>query len=104
MSAKKQVLFIEKAHRSVLGLDGMQIVVYSDRCRLCEPDEIEDKEYNFKDIGKRMLKEIDGEFIKKKYGIEEGLELKERLHEERVRWMKGNNKRILTKTIDNDIK
>ncbi|MCL2341640.1 MAG: hypothetical protein FWC53_00820 [Firmicutes bacterium] len=90
MSSKKQVDFIEKVDRSVLGLDGMQIVVYSDRCRLCEPNELEDEEYNFKDIGKRCLKEVDGEFIKKKYGIKEGVELKEKLHEERVKWMREN--------------
>ena len=90
MSASKQVDFIEKVSGSILGLDGMQIVVYCDRCRLCDPNEMEDEEYNFSDIGKRMLKEIDGEFIKKKYNIKEGLELKKRLHEERIKWMKGH--------------
>ena len=95
MSAKKQVDFIEKVSKSVLGLDGMQIVVYSDRCRMCTVDELEDKEYNFKDIGKKMLEEVDGEFIKKKYGITEGLELKEKLHEERIIWMKENKRKIL---------
>ena len=92
MSSSKQVDFIEKVDRSVLGLDGMQIVVYCDRCRLCDLNNIEDEEYNFKDIGKKMLNEIDGEFIKKKYNIKEGLEFKEKLHEERVKWMKENKK------------
>ena len=90
MSPRKQVDFIDKVDRSVLGLDGMQIVVYSDRCRLCEPGELEDEEYNFKDIGKKLLREVDGEFIKQKYDIKEVIEFKEKLHQERVKWMKEN--------------
>ena len=89
MSPKKQVEFIERVDKSLLGLDGLQIVVYSDRDR---NGKALGSAEGFAIIGKRALTEIDGEFIKEKYGIKEGLEFKEKLHEERIKWMKENNK------------
>ena len=41
-------------------------------------------------IGKTMLTEINGKYIEKKYGIKEGIELKNKLYEERVKWIKNN--------------
>ena len=35
-----------------------------------------------------MLSEIDGEYIKEKYNIENGIKFGQKLHEERVKWMK----------------
>ena len=38
-----------------------------------------------------MLQEIDGEYIKKKYNIKSGKEFGEKLHEERIKWLKNQN-------------
>lgn len=87
MSSSKKVSFIERVEKTDLGLEGLQIVVYADKCRLID-DKIRNKEYNFAKIGKRMLEEVNGEFIKNKYKIEPGIEFGKKLHEERVNWMK----------------
>jgi len=86
MTIKKQVSFIERVDKSLLGLSGMQIVVYADRCR--SEGEIIDPRYNFEDIGKKMIKEVNGEYIKQKYDTIGGEEFKNRLHQERVKWLK----------------
>ena len=91
MTVPKKVSFLERVGKSKLGLDGLQIVVYSDRARHGE-EQIENQEYNFIDLGKKMLKEIDGEFIKKKYGnINNGKEFGQKLHEERINWLRRQN-------------
>lgn len=87
MSVAKQVSFIEKVSKSLLGLEGLQKVVYADRTRT-ENETIEKEEYNFEKIGKQMLEEINGEYIKKKYKIEPGIEFGKKLHQERVTWLK----------------
>ena len=35
------------------------------------------------------MKEINGDLIKEKFGIEEGVKLKSKLHEQRVSWLKN---------------
>lgn len=88
MTPKKQVSFIEKVAKSKLGLHGLQIVVLTDKNRT---DNTNLQDVEFEEIGKRCLEEINGEYIKEKYGIQEGIKFKEKLHEERVRWMKQKN-------------
>lgn len=84
MTEAKKVTFIESISKTMLGLDGLEIVVESDRnCRGTKKDKIE-----FAKIGNKMLKEVNGEFIKQKYNISEGLQLQKRLHQERINWMK----------------
>lgn len=84
MKANKKVTFIENVAKTELGLDGLEIVVECDRnCRGDQKEKIE-----FAKIGKEMLKEIDGEYIKSKYRILPGLELKDKMHQERIEWMK----------------
>ena len=39
-----------------------------------------------------MLKEINGEYIKNKYYIFDGIKLKNKMHQERVNWFKENVK------------
>lgn len=91
MTISKKVSSFERVGKSKLGLDGLQIVVYSDRARHGE-EQIENEEYNFADLGKKMLKEIDGGFIKKKYGnINNGKEFGQKLHEERIKWLRNQN-------------
>lgn len=92
MTPEKQVSFIERVDKSILELDGLQIVVYCDRNRFGNLDEKERRQCTFVDIGKKLLSEINGEFIKKKYNIGSGIDFGNKLHEERVKWMKAVKK------------
>ena len=89
MTPKKQVDFIETVAKSKLGLEGMKIIVYSDRWRQEENPPI----VTFDIIGKKCLQEIDGTYVMQKYHIESGLKLKEKLHQERINWIKKNYKK-----------
>ena len=85
MTPAKQVSFIERVYRTKIGLKGLEIVVESDRnCRGIREDKI-----RFADLGEKMMKEINGDLIKEKFGIEEGVKLKSKLHEQRVSWLKN---------------
>lgn len=81
MTPAKQVDFLERVSKSILGLEGLQIVVNADK------NGKEGKE--FVGLKELILEEIDGEYIKQKYNIRPGLELKEKLREERIRKMKN---------------
>ena len=87
MTPAKQVALIERVEKSALGLQGLQIVVNADRTRGGEVE----KPKQFAPTAKRCVKEINGEYVMQKYGITNGLEIKARLHEERVKWMKEKN-------------
>ncbi len=80
MKPSRQVQFLEKVSKSYLGLDGLQLVVNADKGTRGDANE-------FANLGKKMLQEIDGEYIFKKYGKLDGLEIKEKLYENRVRWI-----------------
>ncbi len=84
MSIPKQVDFLTRVAKSRLGLDGMQIVVFCDRWRKEEKPE----NILFAQIGKECLKEINGEYIKQKYSIEDTKQVGELLRKERIEWMK----------------
>ena len=88
MTPEKKVSFIERVDKSILGLDGLQIVVYCDRNRFGELQEKDKKQCTFVDIGKKLLSEINGDFIKEKYSIQRGIEFGNKLHEERVKFIK----------------
>lgn len=90
MTDAKKVEFIERVSKSVLGLEGLQTVVYCDRNRFGDLSDEEKKQCTFLEIGNRLLSEVDGEYIKEKYNIENGIEFGNKLHEERVKWMKEN--------------
>lgn len=88
MTIPKKVAFLERVDKSKLGLDGLQKVVYSDRARYGE-EKIEKEEYNFAKLGKKMIKEIDGNYIIEKYkNIMPGKEFGQKLHEERINWLR----------------
>jgi len=89
MSEGKKVDFIERVSKSELGLEGLQIVVYCDRNRFGELSKEEKEKCTFLKIGKKLLTEIDGNYIKEKYKIENGIQFGNKLHEERVKWMKS---------------
>ena len=92
MTPEKQVSFIERVSKSVLGLEGLQIVVYCDRNRFGKLSKEEKKQCTFLEIGNKVLTEIDGDYIKQKYNIENGIEFGNKLHEERIRYIKQLNK------------
>ena len=85
MKPAKKVDFIERVDKSLLGLDGLQIIVISDKTsggRKASRDDI-----SFEFIGKRCLNEVNGEFIKNKYGLKPGVLFGNKLHEERIKWI-----------------
>ena len=94
MTISKKVVFLERIDKSQLGLEGLQTVVYCDRCRNFKQrkENIIDKQYDFTCIGEKMIKTIDGKYIQEKYGIKPGIEFGRKLHEERVKWLKNNIK------------
>ncbi len=86
MTPSKKVSFIERVAKSKLGLHGLQIVVIADKCstRNCNRGDIE-----FEKIGEECINAINGEYIKKKYNMQEGIKFAEKLHNERVSWIKA---------------
>lgn len=86
MKPSKKVEFIERVDKSLLGLEGLQIVVISDKTSGGRENNIED--INFEEIGKQCINEINGEYIQNKYNIKPGIELGKKLHEERIKWLK----------------
>ena len=91
MSDAKKVDFIERVSKSVLGLEGLQIVVYCDRNRFGSLSEEEKEKCTFLEIGNKLMAKINGNYIKEKYNIESGVEFGNRLHEERVEFIKTLN-------------
>lgn len=85
MTPAKKVSFIEKVAKSKLGLHGLQVVVIADKYRT---DSMSLQDIEFEKIGEECINTINGEYIKEKYGIPEGIKFKEKLHEERVGWIK----------------
>ena len=86
MTPKKQLEFIENVNSSLLGLEGMKIVVECDKNR---PGMY--KKTDFDKIGKECLDKVNGKFIYKKYNITEGELFGEKLHQERIQWLRENN-------------
>ena len=80
MTTKKQVDFIENVSKTILGLEGMKIIVMCDKSRNGEFVEV-----NFDKIGKEVLKKVTGKDIIKKYNITNGKEIKNRLRQERIK-------------------
>lgn len=91
MTPEKQVSFIERVSKSMLGLEGLQIVVYCDRNRFGKLSQNEIKQCTFLDIGNKLLSEVKGDYIKQKYNIENGIEFGKKLHEERVKYLREAN-------------
>lgn len=95
MTPKKQIDFITRVDKSLLGLDGMKIVVLCDRFRNNEfPNDI-----IFDILGKKCIEKINGNYIKEKYKIQESNEFGELLRKERIEWLKKNKKSIENKNI-----
>ena len=87
MKPSKKVEFIERVDKSLLGLEGLQIVVICDKTSGGRPSSKDDISFQY--IGKKCLNEINGEYIKSKYGLNPGVQFGNKLHEERIHWMKN---------------
>ena len=86
MKPSTKVDFIERVDKSLLGLDGLQIIVICDKTS--GGRESNKNDISFEDIGRRCLNEIDGKYIQNKYGLKPGIGFGEKLHQERIKWMK----------------
>ena len=86
----KQVELIEKLDKSLLGLDGMMIVVKADKCstRSCE------KLVDFASLGKKVLDTVRGEEIIKDYPKLRGEEIGKKIRDERIRFLENCQKSI----------
>ena len=85
MKPAKKVDFIERVDKSLLGLDGLQIVVICDKTSGGRPSSKDDISFQY--IGNKCLNEINGQYIQNKYGLKPGIEFGNKLHEERISWM-----------------
>lgn len=86
MKPSKKIDFIERVARSSIGLHGLQIVVYSDKL---SSRNVDSGSIDFESIGKKCLEEINGKYIKNKYNLDEGIEFGNKLHQERIEWIKN---------------
>ena len=92
MTPKKQVQLIENVAKSPLGLEGLKIVVTCDKARQGKDIFQKQQEIIFDNLGKELLQNIDGNFIKQKYPNLEGKKFSEKLQEERIKWLKNKQK------------
>lgn len=85
MSIPKQVQFIERVYKTALGLEGLQIVVIADKCssRSTKMEMID-----FNTVAKQCFTAVNGDTLKEKYPNLQGHEFSEKLHQERIKWMK----------------
>lgn len=86
MSIQKKVSFIEKINSTILGLDGLQIIVDAD-------NNLNNKNINqFRDLGYEIINYVNGYEVMKKYGISEGVQVKNKMHEIRIQYLKERRK------------
>lgn len=85
MTPAKQVDFITRVNKSMLGLDGMKIVVMCDRWREKEPP----KDIKFDIIGNEILRKINGNYIKQNYDIKDEKQIGELLRNKRIELIKS---------------
>ena len=83
MTVSKKVSFIERVNNTILGLDGLQIIVDADNM-------LEDSGKNqFADLGYEVIHCTDGDKIMRQYDITEGKEVANKMHEIRVSYLKN---------------
>jgi tRNA nucleotidyltransferase (CCA-adding enzyme) len=89
MTPKKQVELIENIAKSMLGLEGLKIVVACDKNRNRQDLQTTLHQIEFAKLGEECLKQISGEKIQQKYPNLTGKAFGEKLHEERINWIKS---------------
>lgn len=78
MTFAKKVSFIERVNSTILGLEGLQIIVDADNMS-------EDENANqFAVLGNAVINCVNGEEVMKQYGIESGKRVADKMHEIRV--------------------
>lgn len=92
MKSSKQVDFIERVSRTHLGLKGLQIVVNADKL---SSRNVDSGSIHFEKIGNECFHEINGDYIKKKYKLKEGIQFRDKLREERIKWMKEKSRKSI---------
>lgn len=85
MTPSKQVDFITRVSKSILGLDGMQIVVMCDKWREEEPP----NDIKFHIIGNEILEKINGNYIKENYNVKNEKQIGELLRNKRIELIKS---------------
>ena len=45
-------------------------------------------------LGKKCMKEINGSYIINKYNLKDGMQIKQKLHEERINWLKKEENKL----------
>lgn len=86
MTFSKKVSFIERVNNTILGLDGLQIIVDADNMS-------EDSRKNqFAGLGYEVINCTNGDNIMRQYGITEGKEVANKMHEVRVLYLKNRVK------------
>lgn len=84
MTPAKQVSFIERISKTKIGLEGMEIVVESDKnCRGYDREIV-----RFAKLGNYLIQNINGDKVKEKYKISDGIKLREKIHEQRITLLK----------------
>ncbi len=89
MTPKKQVELIENIAKSMLSLEGLKIVVACDKNRDRQNLQTTFHQIEFAKLGEECLKQISGEKIQEKYPNLAGKAFGEKLHEERINWIKS---------------
>lgn len=80
MTPPKQVSYIENVSKTRIGLEGMEIVVESDKnCRGYDREIV-----RFAKLGRYLIKNVNGNIVKSKFNVDDGIKLKEKVHEQRV--------------------
>lgn len=88
MTPKKQVELIENVSKTMLGLEGLKIVVACDKNRNKEDLKATFNNIYFDKLGKDCIIKVNGNIIREKFPSLNGKALGEKLHEERVKWIK----------------
>ncbi len=89
MTPKKQVDLIETIGKSILGLEGLKIVVACDKSRYSSDLQATFHQVQFDELGRQCLEVISGEKVRQKYPNLKGKAFGEKLHEERIKWIKS---------------
>ena len=83
MTTTKKVKFIERVNSTILGLDGLQIIVDAD-----DMTSENNNSNQFAKLGYEVINCTNGNEIMKKYGITEGKEVANKMYEVRVKYLK----------------
>ena len=83
MTTTKKVKFIERVNSTILGLDGLQIIVDAD-----DMTSENNNSNQFAKLGHEIINCTNGNEIMKEYGITEGKEVANKMHEVRVKYLR----------------